>query len=671
MKKAKPLIGTTGILLCAAIAIALILTFTGRSPAGAEDDATPAKPTDLTGSLTYKSVTLNWTAPENSSITGYQILRLQRGVDELGNFHTHVDDTGDTATSFTDTDVEANARYVYRVKARNGNQLSDQSNFFNANLPAPPPQVTVNFGQAAYSVAEGQSVDIKVTLDIDPERTVQIPISATNQGDTQDHDYSGVPSFVTFNGGDTEQTFSVTATDDVEDDPGKSLSLSLGSLPDRVTAGATTLATISITDNDAPPQEPVQLVGNMTRSFSDKAAVYTGTKLAIRFTTGPAANNWSMTAIRLQVARWAKGVTPTVALHEAGTGDEPGAHIATITNPKKGNGKRLFPSPADTILQPETTYAVVLSSDGADTGNAVEFRTTGKDQDDDGAAPGWSLADHSLRLSSGSWSTTDAAIKTAVVGTYLGPPNNVPSGTPQITGTAQVGETLTADTSNIADADGLTTVSYNYQWVRKDDATRTDITGATGTDYTLTLADPRQERHGPGELHRRPRQSRATQQPGNRDNRTGHPSPYISRRGYPSRPDPHRWRSPLHRLLRRQTAPRPVRRRNCIFRHPGRRSGRHSTGNGTPHRSTPHGTQPGERAQRPPRTLTRYGSNSRRPRTPGAPSTSCSAPSTTAWRSATAWSPSPASRTGTPWRRGPSSTSPGTGRYMRSRDLRK
>ena len=35
---------------------------------------------------------------------------------------------------------------------------------------------------------------------------------------------------------------------------------------------------------------------------------------------------------------------------------------------------------------------------------------------------------------------------------------------PLINGTPQVGETLTADTSAIVDEDGLTNVSYRYQW---------------------------------------------------------------------------------------------------------------------------------------------------------------------------------------------------------------
>ena len=46
------------------------------------------------------------------------------------------------------------------------------------------------------------------------------------------------------------------------------------------------------------------------------------------------------------------------------------------------------------------------------------------------------------------------------------PPANSPAtGAPAITGTARVGETLTADTSGIADADGLTGASFSYQWL--------------------------------------------------------------------------------------------------------------------------------------------------------------------------------------------------------------
>ena len=67
--------------------------------------------------------------------------------------------------------------------------------------------------------------------------------------------------------------------------------------------------------------------------------------------------------------------------------------------------------------------------------------------------------------------------------------NSAATGTPTISGSAQVGETLTADTTGIADADGLTNVSYSYQWTRNDGSTDTDIQGATGSSYTLVDVD--------------------------------------------------------------------------------------------------------------------------------------------------------------------------------------
>ena len=65
------------------------------------------------------------------------------------------------------------------------------------------------------------------------------------------------------------------------------------------------------------------------------------------------------------------------------------------------------------------------------------------------------------------------------------PDNSPATGAPTITGTAQVGETLTANTTGIADSDGPADVSYTYQW--RADAT--DIAGATGSTYTLSAAD--------------------------------------------------------------------------------------------------------------------------------------------------------------------------------------
>ena len=64
--------------------------------------------------------------------------------------------------------------------------------------------------------------------------------------------------------------------------------------------------------------------------------------------------------------------------------------------------------------------------------------------------------------------------------------NTPATGAPAISGTAQVGHTLTADTSGIADADGLSDTTFRYQWMSSRD---TDIQGATGDTYTLVPAD--------------------------------------------------------------------------------------------------------------------------------------------------------------------------------------
>ena len=64
--------------------------------------------------------------------------------------------------------------------------------------------------------------------------------------------------------------------------------------------------------------------------------------------------------------------------------------------------------------------------------------------------------------------------------------NSPATGQPTISGTAQVGQTLTADTSGISDADGLSNVTYSYQWLSSRDA---EIDGATSSTYTLQASD--------------------------------------------------------------------------------------------------------------------------------------------------------------------------------------
>ena len=77
-----------------------------------------------------------------------------------------------------------------------------------------------------------------------------------------------------------------------------------------------------------------------------------------------------------------------------------------------------------------------------------------------------------------------------------GATNTVATGQPGISGTAAVGQTLTATTSDITDADGNTNAedgdtgyAYTYQWILVDGNTETDISGETSSTYTPSSSD--------------------------------------------------------------------------------------------------------------------------------------------------------------------------------------
>ena len=94
-------------------------------------ESPPAKPTNLTATVNADGhIVLSWTAPNDDSITGYQILRRRPSEGESALL-VYVADTQSTATTFTDTGVTAGVKHVYRVKAINAAGLSGWSNYVN------------------------------------------------------------------------------------------------------------------------------------------------------------------------------------------------------------------------------------------------------------------------------------------------------------------------------------------------------------------------------------------------------------------------------------------------------------------------------------------------------------------------------------------------------------
>ena len=81
--------------------------------------------------------------------------------------------------------------------------------------------------------------------------------------------------------------------------------------------------------------------------------------------------------------------------------------------------------------------------------------------------------------------------------------NVAPAGLPAISGTAEVGEELTASADDIADADGLENVTFVYQWLANDGTDDTEIEGATGGTHEAGADGGRQDAEGAGDVHRR------------------------------------------------------------------------------------------------------------------------------------------------------------------------
>ena len=117
--------------------------------------------------------------------------------------------------------------------------------------------------------------------------------------------------------------------------------------------------------------------------------------------------------------------------------------------------------------------------------------------DDDGKHSSMFVPGDSLTLNGGTITSAssggDAALghNGAARASFVAPaiPNSPATGAPTISGTAQVGQTLTASTSGISDSDGLADAIFTYQWIANDGTEDTDIQDATVSTYTLTAAD--------------------------------------------------------------------------------------------------------------------------------------------------------------------------------------
>ena len=254
-----------------------------------------------------------------------------------------------------------------------------------------------------------------------------------------------------------------------------------------------------------PVAHIVDLVRNRSQGVVAGDAALVGTVLgfgvyaaAQQFDTGGNAAGYLLDSVLLDVRSVEANGDPQVSIYTT-SGSNPGTLVHTLSNPSSlADGWRTFTAPPGALLDKDTDYFVV--AEHTRTTNTFSFTLTASDAEDPGKADGWGIANTRRSSLDGTWGAAvnnDSAriqVKGAIV------PNRVATGAPAITGTAAVGETLTAATAGISDADGTTKAeagdtgyAYTYQWIRVDSdgsSNATDIPGATATStYVLVSAD--------------------------------------------------------------------------------------------------------------------------------------------------------------------------------------
>ena len=220
-------------------------------------------------------------------------------------------------------------------------------------------------------------------------------------------------------------------------------------------------------------------------------------KRAQAFTTGANPAGYTLSSIGFSFGGIAStstaGADLAVTLNGMDSSGNPDAALCTLTDPGtfSGSGVQTFDAPATDpceTLEANKTYFAVVQRVANTATSTISLDVTADDGEDTGGATGWTIGDASyVVVTPGTAWVTNANFnhQLAVRGYAV---NNPATGAPTITGTPRVGEELTADTSAIMDADGLTNPGYSYQWVRVVGGSTTNI-GTDSSTYTLTDDD--------------------------------------------------------------------------------------------------------------------------------------------------------------------------------------
>ena len=396
---------------------------------------TPNAPTGLSVSALNEGMRLSWTAPEDSTVAGYQILR-QRPYECEPTLMIHVADTGTTATTFIDPDLDRNVRYTYRVKAINGDKIGSWSNYATSLYFAPKHVTQPNTPAAPHSL-DSVSTHGGIELTWEPPNSTDDIVGYRILRQRPEECEKSFRVHVE-NTGSTAATF---VDEDVEVGTKYTYRVkAINAEGHGVWSGYTSTRR--------------GLVEVIMMSSRDHHSITKGTKTQFQVSAShlPRDNDPS---------------TVDYILRGDVTETEGGANVDSCEDANLGTDISI--SVVDSV---SVQYGGTFGGPGCTAGNyTVTYVVT--------------EADTGNRLAG---TVFPYEVKSSLdVGSLL--PNNLAKGLPTISGTPQAGQTLTANTTGIFDADGLDNVDYSYQWIGSNGNSDTDIEDATDSTYTPSSGD--------------------------------------------------------------------------------------------------------------------------------------------------------------------------------------
>ena len=472
------------------------------------DGEAPAKPTGLTGTVLADRVSLSWDDPGDSSITGYRVLRRNPAIQAKDEFTIVEDDTGSASTNYTDTTVEPETRYFYRVKARNVHGLSERSGYVEATTPEEPVLTPATPARPTVTSITHDSVTISWTDPGDSSIT-GYQVLRRNRDTDAAGDFTVIED-------DTAMSDTSYADDSVQPETPyvyRVKARNVHGLSDW--SGFVRADTPAAPENSAASGSPAitgtarvgETLSVGTAGIADANGL-SNVEYAYRWVRSTGGTDTDITGATGATYTLVRGdLDHTIRVRVSFTDDDgypetlTSAATATVNRPPNATASGQ-PAITGTVEMGET---LTVGTSGISDGNGLSnpqygyqwVRSIGGTDTDISGATGSTYtltASHLAHTVKVKASFTDddgysETLTSNATDTVNRSPNAIASGQPAITGTVEVGETLTADISGIDDDNGLSNPQYAYQWVHSVGGTDTNILAATGSSYTIASSD--------------------------------------------------------------------------------------------------------------------------------------------------------------------------------------